>query len=905
MKQVVIQQKNGNSIELFSRKPFISMTSFVLNKQVNFEDFIDIDVDSSVPLDLYLEDKITFRGKDYFLNLMPQAKKLADDRFTYNLRFEGVAYLLRKLKVFNLDSQGNKTSNEFPMTSEIPAFLYLIINNANKWETKWELGEFPTDTEAKTITFSNENCLAALQRICQEFDKEFEIEQRNGKYILQIRKVGKTLPYVFEYGKGNGLYDLNRSRVNDSEVVTILYGYGSSQNIPANYREYSQRLRMPAAVGDYITSQAAIDLFGRVEDVITLDDIKPTFKGIISSVGSLAKGVQSFSVSNMDFDLKEKNSDGSTKYLIAGTPAKISVTKGDLAGYDFEIIDYDHSTKSFKIKQIADEKGLKFPDTSTIFSFKVGDEFTLIDIMMPDQYITNAENKLHEKVLEKYQQVCQNNVKYALNIDPLFMRDKVKADIGDYASVKDDSFGVDKITRIIGLKYDLFQDKYDLDIADVYEVSLVKEIKNDLKDIKTNIKFEKIENRQQTLNSYRMTKEVRESLFDVDGFLHTDVIRPISIRTLLLETGDDSQQLGYNGIEFVLNVLGNANQIKITAGVLIHYLINPSGPTDWNMFELNQTLPDNDKYYIYARCQKNGPDGSFLITKQRITYNSEENYYNFLLALVHSVDSNNIRYITMLEGMTSIQGGYVKTKKIMSTDGTTFFDLDRSIIELGQNAGITGQGGSSDVFLWSNKDFAHRNEATFSVTRDGKLLIRHPNGNVGFEFGIMNGRLTMNGYHESGFKIYELSPNRGLVNVAYIPESWTETLMYDFDQTELNLDEDLAKQKLTNDIYMTSSGGSEVGDPVVYSYNLNSNAISYEYQNGTHPDNAQYEINIGYKITNSSRTDNISEGWYGLKTGVVKSILSSTGPPIANIEYMVYHISGGKITQTKIITVAI
>ncbi|MCT4321781.1 phage tail protein [Elizabethkingia anophelis] len=749
MEQVVINQKNGNNIELFSRKPFISMTSFVLNKQVNFEDFIDIDVDSSIPLSLFLEDKITFGGKDYFLNLMPQAKKLADDRFTYNLRFEGVAYLLRKLKLFNLDSQGFKTGVEFPMTSDIPAFLYLIINNANKWETKWELGEFPTDTEAKTITFSNENCLAALQRICQEFDKEFEIEQRNGKYILHIRKVGKTLPYVFECGKGNGLYDLNRSRVNDSEVVTILYGYGSSQNIPANYREYSQRLRMPEAVGDYITSQAAIDLFGRVEDVITMDDIKPTFKGVISSVGGLEKGVQTFSVSNMDFDLKDKNPDGSTKYLISGTPAKISVTKGDLAGYDFEMLDYDHSTKTFKIKQIADEKGLKFPDTSTIFSFKVGDEFTLIDIMMPEQYITNAENKLHEKVLEKYQQVCQNNVKYALNIDPLFMRDKVKADIGDYASIKDDSFGVDKITRIIGLKYDLFQDKYDLDIADVYEVSLVKEIKNDLKDIKTDIKFEKIENRHQTLNSYRMTKELRESLFDVDGFLYTDVIRPISIRTLLLETGDDSQQLGYNGIEFVPNVAGNANQIKITAGVLTHFLINPGQTTDWNMFELNQTLPDNDKYYIYARCQKNGPDGTFLITKQRITYNSEENYYNFLIAMLHSVDSNNLRYITMLEGMTSIQGGYIKTKKLSATNGRSWFDLDMATFELGGTAGMTGNGSGDDIFFWSGATYENRNLAPTRLSHNGKLFAKDAfltgrveagSGLIG-DFSISNGSM--------------------------------------------------------------------------------------------------------------------------------------------------------------------
>ncbi|OPB98920.1 hypothetical protein BAS10_04430 [Elizabethkingia meningoseptica] len=751
MGEIVIQQKNGNTIDLMSRMPFISMSSFVLNKQINFEDFIDIEVNSSTPLNLFLEDKINFWGKDYFLNLMPQAKKLADNQFTYNLRFESIAYLLRKRKMFNLDSQGNKTGIDFPFTSEIQGFMYLLINNANKWEDKWELGECPTDTDAKTINFNNETCLAALQRICSSdggFDKEFEIEQRNGKYIIHIRKVGKTLPYVFEYGKGNGLYDITRSRANDSEVVTILYGYGSSQNIPSNYRGYSQRLRMPEAVGDYIASQEAIDLFGRVEDVFT-PDIKPEFKGVISGVGSLADGVQSFAVSNMDFDLKEKNPDGSTKYLIAGTPAKISVTKGDLAGYDFEIVDYINDSKVFKIKQIVDEKGFKFPDDTNIFSFKTGDEFTILDIVMPDIYITNAEKKLQEKTEEEYKKVCQNNVKYALNIDPLFMREKVRADIGDYAAVRDTDFNVDKITRIISLKYDLFQDKYDLDISDVYEVNLVKEITNDIKDIETTIKFDKIENKKQTLNSYRMTKELRESLFDVNGFLYTDLIQPISIRTLLFETGDDSQQLGYNGIEFIPNVTGNANQLKITAGVLTHFLINPGQATDWSIIELNQTLPDNDKYYIYARCQVNGSQGSFLVSKERIAYKSEEGYYNFLIALIHSVDSDNLRYITMLEGTTTIQGGYIKTKKIMATNGRAWFDLDMATFELGGTAGMTGNGSGDDIFLWSGATYETRSTAPTRLSHNGKLYAKDAfltgrveagSGLIG-DFSISNGSM--------------------------------------------------------------------------------------------------------------------------------------------------------------------
>ena len=59
--------------------------------------------------------------------------------------------------------------------------------------------------------------------------------------------------------------------------------------------------------------------------------------------------------------------------------------------------------------------------------------------------------------------------------------------------------------------------------------------------------------------------------------------------------------------------------------------------------------------------------------------------------------------------------------------------------------------------------------------RNGIDVWRHPNGQIGFEIGIKDGRLIFNGYHSSGFKLFELDPNRGLVAVAYSQESWTET----------------------------------------------------------------------------------------------------------------------------------
>lgn len=599
--------------------------------------------------------------------------------YYYSILYLQSAFLLRKLKVFNLDSQGNKTTNEFPLTGEINEFLYLLINNANKKDNQWILGNFPTNTETKTLTFNNENCLAVLQRICQEFKVEFDIVEAGGKFVLNIReKIGKLLPFTVEYGMGNGLYDLSRTRANDSEVVTVLYAYGSSQNIPVDYRGYSPRLRMPVSVGDYIANQAAIDLFGYVEDVFT-PEIKPTFKGVVSNVGSLANQLQSLIVSNMDFDLKEKKADGSNKYLIAGTPAKISVTKGDLAGYDFEVVDYIHATKTFKLKQFADDKGQKFPDDTTVFKFASGDEFTLIDIMMPEQYIVNAEQKLYDETVKEYQKVSQNNVKYTLNVDPLFLQDKGEIGIGDLLPIKDADFGIDKASRIISLKKDLLTDTYtSFDVADSYEISLVKEIVNNIKDLQKEIASQKVINRQSYLDGYRRVEDRFSMYFDADGKMDGSHIKADTIDVGMLSSGSKSRWFQLEEVVFTPNLGSDPNSFRATAGRLVHFGIKTSagGERVWNLSALTVNNLLNQGYYVYAKCDINGDYGTFIITPDRIVFDSQPNYYHFLIGNLYTATSGG-RAFDANYGVSQMNGRMIFAGVISDIQGRPMIDLDK------------------------------------------------------------------------------------------------------------------------------------------------------------------------------------------------------------------------------------
>lgn len=678
MGEIVIKKKN-TTIDLFNYKPFRSVTKAELSRTLMSDDYVDISVECANTLDLNIGDRVTVEGRTFFLNMLPPAKKIAEDQFSYELRFEGPAFLLRKLKVFNLDSQGNKTTNEFPLTGEINEFLYLLINNANKKDNQWILGNFPSNTETKTLTFNNENCLAVLQRICQEFNVEFDIVEAGGKFTLNIReKIGKTLPFTVEYGMGNGLYDLSRARANDSEVVTVLYAYGSSQNIPVDYRGYSPRLRMPVAVGDYISNQAAIDLFGYVEDVFT-PDIKPTFKGKVSGIGSLANGVQEISVSNMDFDLKEKKPNGDTKYWIAGTPPKISITKGDLAGYDFEVLDYIHSTKTFKLKQFADDRGQKFPDNTTVFKFAAGDEFTLIDIMMPDQYITNAEQKLYDETVKEYQKVSQNNVKYTLNVDPLFLQDKGEIGIGDLLPIKDADFGIDKASRIISLKKDLLTDTYtSFDVADSYEISLVKEIVNNIKDLQKEIASQKVINRQSYLDGYRRVEDRFSMYFDADGKMDGSHIKADTIDVGMLSSGSKSRWFQLEEVVFTPNLGSDPNSFRATAGRLVHFGIKTSSGTErvWSLSALTVNNLLNQGYYVYAKCDINGDYGTFIITPDRIVFDSQPNYYHFLIGNLYTASSGG-RAFDANYGVSQMNGRMIFAGVISDIQGRPMIDLDK------------------------------------------------------------------------------------------------------------------------------------------------------------------------------------------------------------------------------------
>ena len=694
---IIITQPNGNRVSMQNRRTGTGITSAKQNWGLNAEDTVDITIESPFSQTYNIGDKITVFGRDYKLNRLPSVKKTGMHQFQYTLQFEGVQYDLFRI---TYDLTVDTTTNELQdvqgdtLTGNLHRFMTVLIANANRvFPGKWKLGACPDTIGDKTLTFGeSDNCLSVLQNLCGQsnFNIEFEIVQSNGVYTVNLyERVGQTLPFTFEYGKGRGLYDLHRENVSSSNIVTRLKVYGSTENITSKYR--ADRLCLPGKNKgqSYIEKPEMVAKYGVFEGRKNFDDVKPTFTGSVEAV------VDTFSFidKKFPFDLNATNASGETLYLINGVSAKIHFNTGNLAGYDFEVKSYDHTTHKFTLLKTTDDRGDVFPsETSMAFQFGVGNEYKILDVAYPSDIEAEAEAKLAEVGNKYYDQNCQPKVQYGLSVTKAFLEKLVGTNDsvtnffapGDFLHVVDADIDVDKAIRIKSFVRNIL-DPYDytLTISDITtNATITNRVISDLVELDKIVTINSLKDPTRARANWRSSREVLNMVFDPDGDYYTDKIKPGSIDTLALSVGAKSMQFGLINTVFQPNYNGNPKLVKWQGGVLTHYTIKEESAVSWVMADGQTTLTGNNSaYYLYAKCERNGNAGVFIFTTSQIKVEDDVNYYHFLVGTLSSIDPElNVRSLALTYGFTMVNGRFIKTGRIESADGTTYFDLDNSEI---------------------------------------------------------------------------------------------------------------------------------------------------------------------------------------------------------------------------------
>lgn len=730
-----ITKRNGETIQLNTNEPFCFVKEATLTSSLMGDDYISLKIVSANWLSFAKGDKITIGGKEYSIRATTTREVVSEGYYNYEPVFYGVMYDLMKTIYRNCDKYGKSDKSTFDLTYTIKEFVQVLIYNMERdypglW--KFDVDNCP-DTEAKTIQFSGVNCLQALQTLCnsEQFNLEFQITQDKGVRTIHIGKFGKRInppsgADFFEWGKGNGLYNLKEQKIDDKAIITRLWAEGGTTNIRSNYREYSERLQLPypqrknqyehtlsdgtvVKVGSetigiaddakrYIEDAELRDKIGSEEDVKTYDNIYPTRTGTVTAV--VADDICAFIDDTMDFDLNKKDDKG-TVYLVDGTSAKITFTSGRLAGQQFELEakgGYNHETKKFRIIPFTDNRGLTIPSTETQDAYKieVGNTYKITDIYLPESYEQKAEEALWYAAMEDFKTATQAKAQYTLTLDRLYFLQELRRDtdtsvfeVGDYVPVKDTRFGIEKQMRIQKVTRNLLLEQdYQITLADTTAVSIQAQT------VLTVIEHENIinNNRLRDLNKarrgWRTTEDLRNMVYDTDGYFDTDNIKPKSIDTNMLTVGAKSQQFVLSGCVLQANFGGNPNMFVATAGILSHLTIDNDKIRNWQMNEASFKLQSTGGYYLFAKCSKSGENGVWYLTQEQLKFEptSDPNNYYFQVGIVSSLYADdNFRDFQTTYGFTRINGNTITTGRIITSDGECYLDLDGNKFRIGDS----------------------------------------------------------------------------------------------------------------------------------------------------------------------------------------------------------------------------
>lgn len=761
MEQIIVRHPDGTTALLTSRARKSGVTKAEQSITLLGADTVAITVKSATPLTFHLGDQIDVYGKTYTLNQLPGIKKTGNRNFEYTLTFEGVQYELIDVQFLLPD---DTVLDSF--TGDLEDFLGILIGNLTRvYPGKWVLGVYPANTEYKTLTYTEKNCLEVLQDLCEQYSTEFEITQANGVRTLNIKTAGVNFPYTFRYGRTGGLYELTRQNINSKNVVTRLYVYGGSSNLGDKYRYTRLCLPGKAKNASYIEDAAAIAAYGLKENTKIFDDIRPERYGEVTAAGS---AYYAFKDATMNFDLNEKDSAGNTKWLIDGATAKVKFTTGNLAGYEFDIHKYDHATKEIQVVPFTDENGMKFPsETSAAFQFGVGDKYFFTDINLPDTYKTDAENKLLAEGNKAITEYSQPQVQYGLSIDENFIRQFAGEltvvnlfAVGDYIPVEDEDIGVNKSVRITAFTRDLLREyKYNITLGDSVTKTTITRVIEDLQKIDNVIEINDLADPSKARRNWKASQEVLANVFDPEGHYYSEKIKPLSIETTMLATGARSQQFVLQNTRFEPNYEGNPNTVKVVGGTLVHYTIAETVKS-WQLNTATfSNLVSGTVYYIYARCQKTGTAGNIVFDTVQRAVDGDPTYYYFLIGSLSSVitdtDGNRpARLIALTYGATTINGRFLATGRIQSGDGQTYFDLDAG--EIGGNIKFRASDGTlkyvaeleqSDIEYLRDAFKDARTEIEGGVALSGFIGVRDTEQNVA---------AAMAGYNPTGESDYPL-----------------------------------------------------------------------------------------------------------------------------------------------------
>lgn len=659
-----------------------------------------------LPTGAYIE----YQGERYTLWYPSDFKKEGTRVLDYTVTFGGNEEILKKYKYKLLSDKPYKL--KFVMTATPGMFVELLVDNLNLYDSGWTVGTV-IEAPEKLLSFNHEKCWAVLGRLAEEFDTEFEIV---GKTI-NLRKVEyyKDAPLKLSYGKGNGfLPGVGRANQGDNLPVEILYVQGGERNI--DYSAYgSQTLLLPKSQelsyqgrryktdkdGMYVT-RADRPLSSYNEDSYDASDIYPSRVGTVSETDT-EPGEDTDGNDVTFYNFYDSSVPANLNFedcLIAGQTMTVIFQTGRLAGREFDV-KYIHDGRKFEIVP-AEQDGMDLPNSSLYP--EVGDKYAVFNISLPTAYVCDNATKtgaswdmFREAVRYLYERE-ERQFTFSGELDGIWAKKNwlaigAKLVPGGYVDFSDPQFQPDGILiRITGVR-----DHINRPHSPELELSNTP-VGGFMSDELGKLESEEVVNDKRYKEALQFTKRRYRDAIEAQEMLevafdnYSKGIDPIWVRTMSLLVGDESLQFRFvNSKTAPVTVMpdfrydDNTGVFTAPALILQHMTLGISDikeshkPSEYQYWDMgaytSPYLGDYGKLYLYAKCGKSGGKGTFEMSGSPHKF-EEDGYYYFLTGLLGSQFDGARSFVTVY-GFTEILPGRVTVDRIVSTDGNTYFILNK------------------------------------------------------------------------------------------------------------------------------------------------------------------------------------------------------------------------------------
>lgn len=435
----------------------------VFHHELMSSEYIELVFNEVTAIDIPIGAYVEYNGSRYTVT-NPVTPDIIDGGYKYAIQFKADWMRWEGVTCFYINEFSQKNETSWSMTATPDLFLQMIVENISRATGKTYTFSYDSGlTATKDLQFNNTTVLEALSKVADAFETEWWIEGD----VIHLSRCEHGDALALTYGQNIGVPSVQRS----SEYATRIYAFGSTRNITQDYQNsgttnalVEKRLTLPAGKypNGYKDIKPNLSPEEIIEKTVIFDDIYPSSDFAISDV-RVKVSVDSTTEVGKDesgnpiyasmpvYFFKIAGIEFSKKLIIEGLTLKVHFLTGHLQGREFELV-YHKDTSEYEI--IPNQEGaIKLPNETLLP--QDDDVVVLFNIVMPDEYVTSAENRL-EAALDDYieKKLLSDNNTYSFKSNPVaFAENNTSVNVGRRVTL-DHGTGILQ-SRILSIEYPL------------------------------------------------------------------------------------------------------------------------------------------------------------------------------------------------------------------------------------------------------------------------------------------------------------------------------------------------------------------------------------------------------------------------------------------------------------------